>query len=40
LLMNTNLSGTNWLEVSGANATNALSISTTNNNLFYRLIYP
>jgi len=40
LQMNTNLSTTNWQDVSGANATNQILILTTNANTFFRLIYP
>jgi hypothetical protein len=40
LEMNTDLAGTNWLDVPGANGTNALSIPTTNGGIFYRLVYP
>lgn len=40
LLMNTNLAGTNWLDVPGAGATNLLLVSPTNGNVFYRLVYP
>ena len=40
LLMNTNLAGTNWLDVSGANATNLMLFGSTNRSLFFRLIYP
>jgi autotransporter-associated beta strand protein len=40
LLMNTNLAGTNWLEVPGANGTNALFLPTSNGSMFYRLVYP
>ncbi|HEX9046233.1 MAG TPA: LamG-like jellyroll fold domain-containing protein, partial [Verrucomicrobiae bacterium] len=40
LQMNTNLTTGNWQEVPGANAINALSIPATNNNVFYRLVYP
>ena len=38
--MNTNLAGTNWLEVPGANTTNVLFIPATNGSMFYRLVYP
>jgi hypothetical protein len=40
LQMNTNLSTTNWQDMSGANTTNQISIPTTNANEFFRLIYP
>ena len=40
LQMNTNLSTTNWLDVSGASATNQISIQPTNANAFFRLVYP
>jgi hypothetical protein len=40
LLMNTNLAGTNWLEVPGANVTNTMFIPATNSSMFYRLVYP
>jgi autotransporter-associated beta strand protein len=40
LLMNTNLAGTNWVDVSPAGLTNQVSIGTTNGSVFYRLTYP
>ena len=40
LQMNTNLSTTNWQEISGASATNQISILPTNDNAFFRLVYP
>jgi len=40
LQMNTNLSTTNWQDVSGANATNQILIKPTNANAFFRLVYP
>ncbi|HEX9048119.1 MAG TPA: LamG-like jellyroll fold domain-containing protein, partial [Verrucomicrobiae bacterium] len=40
LQMSTNLSTANWLDVSGASATNQISISATNANAFFRLVYP
>jgi hypothetical protein len=40
LQMNTNLAGTNWLDVSGAGVTNSISIIPTNGSAFFRLIYP
>jgi hypothetical protein len=36
----TNLLGTNWFTIPGANATNFVSIPLTNNNAFFRLVYP
>ena len=40
LLTNTNLTGSNWMNVPGANATNSLLIAPTNGSLFFRLAYP
>jgi autotransporter-associated beta strand protein len=40
LQMSTNLSAANWQDVSGANATNQVSIPPTNANAFFRLVYP
>ena len=40
LQMNTNLTGSNWLDVSGSSGTNAMTISPTNGSLFFRLTYP
>jgi len=40
LQMNTNLAGTNWQDVAGADTTNAVSIPPTNGSAFFRLIYP
>ena len=40
LQVNTNLGTTNWQDVSGANATNQISIQPTNANAFFRLTYP
>lgn len=40
LQMNTNLAGTNWQDVSGADSTNLISILPTNGNAFFRLVYP
>jgi len=40
LQMNTNLSTTNWQDVAGTDATNAVSIPSTNGNAFFRLVYP
>jgi hypothetical protein len=40
LVMNTNLADTNWLDVSGANVTNVMTISPTNGSLLFRLVYP
>jgi alpha-L-fucosidase 2 len=40
LLMNTNLGGTNWVDVPGANVTNLMLVSPTDNNVFFRLVYP
>jgi fibronectin type 3 domain-containing protein len=40
LQMSTNLSTTNWQDVSGADATNQISIMSTNANAFFRLVYP
>jgi hypothetical protein len=38
--MNTNLAGTNWVDVPGANVTNLMLVSPTDNNVFFRLVYP
>ena len=40
LQISTDLTGANWLDVSGANTTNLLLIAPTNNSAFYRLVYP
>lgn len=42
LLMNPNLTGTNWVDVSPAGPTNqtTMPIVTTNASVFYRLVYP
>jgi hypothetical protein len=40
LQMNTDLSTTNWQDISGASATNQISILSTNTNAFFRLVYP
>jgi autotransporter-associated beta strand protein len=40
LLMNTNLAGTNWVEVPGVNVTNLMLVSPTNGSVFFRLVYP
>jgi hypothetical protein len=42
LLMNTNLTSTNWVDVSPAGSTNQTTIPvvTANGSVFYRLIYP
>jgi hypothetical protein len=40
LQMNTNLSMASWQDVSGADATNQISILPTNANAFFRLVYP
>jgi autotransporter-associated beta strand protein len=42
LLMNTNMTGTNWVDVSPAGPTNqtTIRISTANAGVFYRLVYP
>ncbi|HEX9047452.1 MAG TPA: LamG domain-containing protein, partial [Verrucomicrobiae bacterium] len=40
LQMNTNLSTAIWQDVPGANATNQISIPSTNANAFFRLVYP
>jgi autotransporter-associated beta strand protein len=40
LQMSTNLSTTNWQDVSGANATNQISVLPTNGSAFFRLVYP
>ena len=40
LQMSTNLSAANWQDVSGADATNQISIPPTNANAFFRLVYP
>ncbi len=40
LLMNTNLAGTNWADVPGANVTNLMLILPTNGSVFFQLVYP
>ncbi len=40
LQMNTDLSTTNWQDVSGADAINQISIQPTNANAYFRLVYP
>ena len=40
LQTSTNLVGDNWLDVSGAESTNFISIAPTNSSTFFRLIYP
>jgi len=42
LLMNTNLTSANWVDVSPAGPTNqaAIPIAATNGSVFYRLVYP
>ena len=42
LLMNTDLTGTNWTDIPAAISTNQISvpISITNGSVFFRLIYP
>ena len=40
LQMNTNLTGTNWLDLPGTDATNLMMIAPTNGSAFFRLIYP
>lgn len=40
LQMNTNLNTTNWQDVPGAEATNFVSIPSTNGSAFFRLVYP
>jgi hypothetical protein len=40
LQMQTNLLGTNWFTVPGATVTNCMAIPMSNNNSFFRLVYP
>ncbi len=40
LQMNTDLNTTNWQDVAGTQAANAVSIPTTNGAAFFRLVYP
>ena len=40
LQMQTNLSATNWVNVPGTGSTNSILIPLTNNNMFFRLVYP
>jgi len=40
LLRNSNLAGTNWVNVPGATVTNLILVSPTENNVFFRLVYP
>jgi hypothetical protein len=40
LQMSTNLTAGSWQDVVGMDATNSVSISVTNANAFFRLVYP
>ncbi|HEU5070962.1 MAG TPA: LamG-like jellyroll fold domain-containing protein [Verrucomicrobiae bacterium] len=40
LQVSTNLNTTNWQDIAGTEATNAVSLLPTNGNAFFRLIYP